>query len=86
MVTAIGQTSKHVVAEGNNWLALAVLLAGAFMALLDTTIVNVAVTAALDRYGFAIAVRFRCVWPSGQNTIRCERHRAFAAKSAMLMP
>jgi EmrB/QacA subfamily drug resistance transporter len=43
MVTAIGQTSKHVVAEGNNWLALAVLLAGAFMALLDTTIVNVAV-------------------------------------------
>jgi hypothetical protein len=56
------------------------------MALLDTTIVNVAVTAALDRYGFAIAVRFRCVWPSGQNTIRCERHRAFAAKSAMLMP
>lgn len=42
-VTAIGQTSKHIVAVGNNWLALAVLLAGAFMALLDTTIVNVAV-------------------------------------------
>ena len=42
-VTAIGPPSKHTVATGNNWLALAVLLAGAFMALLDTTIVNVAV-------------------------------------------
>src|SRR5258705_5635730 len=31
-----------MVAERNKWLALTVLLAGAFMALLDTTIVNVA--------------------------------------------
>ena len=36
-------TPKTVVTERRNWLALAVLLAGAFMALLDTTIVNVAI-------------------------------------------
>jgi EmrB/QacA subfamily drug resistance transporter len=36
-------TSKHVVVSRNKWLALAVLLTGAFMALLDTTIVNVAI-------------------------------------------
>jgi EmrB/QacA subfamily drug resistance transporter len=35
--------SKTVVTERRNWLALAVLLVGAFMALLDTTIVNVAI-------------------------------------------
>ena len=35
--------SKAVVTERRNWLALAVLLIGAFMALLDTTIVNVAI-------------------------------------------
>jgi EmrB/QacA subfamily drug resistance transporter len=34
--------SKPVVRVRNNWLALAVLLTGAFMALLDTTVVNVA--------------------------------------------
>ncbi|ORW84542.1 MFS transporter [Mycobacterium sp. IEC1808] len=39
----MGQTPKHTVTAGNNSLALAVLLAGAFMALLDSTIVNVAV-------------------------------------------
>jgi MFS family permease len=37
-------TTKTVVTE-HHWLALAVLLAGAFMALLDTTIVNVAIPA-----------------------------------------
>lgn len=36
-------TSKQVVGSRNKWLALAVLLIGAFMALLDTTIVNVAI-------------------------------------------
>jgi EmrB/QacA subfamily drug resistance transporter len=36
-------TSKMVVGSRNKWLALAVLLIGAFMALLDTTIVNVAI-------------------------------------------
>jgi EmrB/QacA subfamily drug resistance transporter len=35
--------TKTVVTERRNWLALAVLLVGAFMALLDTTIVNVAI-------------------------------------------
>jgi EmrB/QacA subfamily drug resistance transporter len=35
--------AKTVVTERRNWLALAVLLVGAFMALLDTTIVNVAI-------------------------------------------
>jgi EmrB/QacA subfamily drug resistance transporter len=35
--------SKTVVTERRNWLALTVLLVGAFMALLDTTIVNVAI-------------------------------------------
>jgi MFS family permease len=35
-------TSETAVVPRNRWLALAVLLAGAFMALLDTTIVNVA--------------------------------------------
>jgi EmrB/QacA subfamily drug resistance transporter len=35
--------SKQVVASRNKWPALAVLLIGAFMALLDTTIVNVAI-------------------------------------------
>jgi EmrB/QacA subfamily drug resistance transporter len=34
---------KQPVVSRNNWLALAVLLVGAFMALLDTTIVNVAI-------------------------------------------
>ena len=34
---------KPAVASRNRWLALAVLLVGAFMALLDTTIVNVAI-------------------------------------------
>jgi EmrB/QacA subfamily drug resistance transporter len=38
-------TPKTVVNERHNWLALAVLLVGAFMALLDTTIVNVAIPA-----------------------------------------
>jgi EmrB/QacA subfamily drug resistance transporter len=42
MMTTPAVTSKHVVVSSNKWLALAVLLAGAFMALLDTTIVNVA--------------------------------------------
>jgi EmrB/QacA subfamily drug resistance transporter len=42
-MTASARTSKPVAATGNKWLALAVLLAGAFMALLDTTIVNVAI-------------------------------------------
>jgi EmrB/QacA subfamily drug resistance transporter len=37
------QTAKAVVVSRNRWLALAVLLSGAFMALLDTTIVNVAI-------------------------------------------
>jgi EmrB/QacA subfamily drug resistance transporter len=36
-------TSEQVVGSRNKWLALAVLLIGAFMALLDTTIVNVAI-------------------------------------------
>jgi len=36
-------TSKQAVGSRNKWLALAVLLIGAFMALLDTTIVNVAI-------------------------------------------
>src|ERR1700751_5915880 len=35
--------AKTVVTERRNWLALAVLLIGAFMPLLDTTIVNVAI-------------------------------------------
>lgn len=35
--------SKPVVTDRRNWLALTVLLVGAFMALLDTTIVNVAI-------------------------------------------
>jgi EmrB/QacA subfamily drug resistance transporter len=35
--------SKTVVIQRRNWLALTVLLVGAFMALLDTTIVNVAI-------------------------------------------
>src|SRR6516165_2517368 len=38
-------TPKTVVTECHNWLALTVLLVGAFMALLDTTIVNVAMPA-----------------------------------------
>jgi EmrB/QacA subfamily drug resistance transporter len=38
-------TPKTVVTARNSWLALAVLLAGAFMALLDTTIVTVAIPA-----------------------------------------
>jgi EmrB/QacA subfamily drug resistance transporter len=38
-------TTKAVVAERSPWLTLAVLLVGAFMALLDTTIVNVAIPA-----------------------------------------
>jgi len=42
-VTISAQTSKSVAVARNKWLALAVLLAGAFMALLDTTIVNVAI-------------------------------------------
>ncbi len=41
-MTISARTSKPMVAERNKWLALTVLLAGAFMALLDTTIVNVA--------------------------------------------
>jgi EmrB/QacA subfamily drug resistance transporter len=41
-VTRVAHVSKPIAAERNKWLALAVLLAGAFMALLDTTIVNVA--------------------------------------------
>jgi EmrB/QacA subfamily drug resistance transporter len=41
-VTTSAQTPKPIAAERSKWLALAVLLAGAFMALLDTTIVNVA--------------------------------------------
>lgn len=36
-------TSKQTVGSRNKWLALTVLLVGAFMALLDTTIVNVAI-------------------------------------------
>ncbi|MBV9089420.1 MAG: MFS transporter [Mycobacteriaceae bacterium] len=36
-------SSKFVVGSRKSWLALAVLLTGAFMALLDTTIVNVAI-------------------------------------------
>ena len=42
-MTISAQTSKSVAVARNKWLALAVLLAGAFMALLDTTIVNVAI-------------------------------------------
>ncbi len=41
MTTAV--PTKPVVGSRNRWLALAVLLTGAFMALLDTTIVNVAI-------------------------------------------
>ena len=42
MTTRVVQP-KQAVASRNKWLALAVLLVGAFMALLDTTIVNVAI-------------------------------------------
>ena len=42
-MTISAKTSKPIAAERNKWLALAVLLTGAFMALLDTTIVNVAI-------------------------------------------
>jgi EmrB/QacA subfamily drug resistance transporter len=42
-VTISAQTSKPIAVGRNKWLALAVLLTGAFMALLDTTIVNVAI-------------------------------------------
>jgi EmrB/QacA subfamily drug resistance transporter len=42
-MTTTAAASKSAVVTDNNWLALAVLLSGAFMALLDTTIVNVAI-------------------------------------------
>jgi EmrB/QacA subfamily drug resistance transporter len=42
-VTTSAQASKPVAGERSKWFALVVLLAGAFMALLDTTIVNVAI-------------------------------------------
>jgi EmrB/QacA subfamily drug resistance transporter len=42
-VTISAKAPKPIAAERNRWLALAVLLTGAFMALLDTTIVNVAI-------------------------------------------
>jgi EmrB/QacA subfamily drug resistance transporter len=42
-VTTSTQASIPVAGERNKWFALVVLLAGAFMALLDTTIVNVAI-------------------------------------------
>ena len=42
MITS-AQARKPVAGARNKWFALAVLLAGAFMALLDTTIVNVAI-------------------------------------------
>jgi MFS family permease len=37
------QATKSIAAERKGWLSLAVLLSGAFMALLDTTIVKVAI-------------------------------------------
>ena len=37
------ETAKSIAAERKGWLALTVLLSGAFIALLDTTIVNVAI-------------------------------------------
>ena len=42
-MTTSAQASKPIAADRNKWFALVVLLAGAFMALLDTTIVNVAI-------------------------------------------
>jgi MFS family permease len=39
----IAEAAKSIAAERKDWLSLAVLLSGAFMALLDTTIVNVAI-------------------------------------------
>jgi EmrB/QacA subfamily drug resistance transporter len=42
-VTTSAQESKPIAGDRNKWFALVVLLAGAFMALLDTTIVNVAI-------------------------------------------
>jgi EmrB/QacA subfamily drug resistance transporter len=42
-VTTSAQASKPIAGARNKWFALVVLLAGAFMALLDTTIVNVAI-------------------------------------------
>lgn len=42
-MTSTALMSKPAVAARNRWFSLAVLLAGAFMALLDTTIVNVAI-------------------------------------------
>lgn len=42
-MTTSAQASKPIAGDRNKWFALVVLLAGAFMALLDTTIVNVAI-------------------------------------------
>jgi EmrB/QacA subfamily drug resistance transporter len=50
-LTATASKSKPVVVAANSWLALAVLSAGAFMALLDTTIVNVALPTIRTRLG-----------------------------------
>jgi len=64
-----GPTTKTVATERRNWWALAVLLVGAFMALLDTTIVNVAIPtirtnlggverhAVVDRFGLRAGLR-----------------------------